>query len=533
MECIEKLSDLFSRIEKKEIKTNFISREIKNDGELKKSLLEESSELDLNYESPNDLQRIRYIFIDKNINFCFCGKPLSWRNYTKGYNKTCGNPGCSAIQNKESVKKFYLENYGTEHLFKTEKFKEDLKNKFKEKYGVDNPFKSEEIKKKIKETNIKKFGESSWLKVENNKKIIAEKISENKRIQRDLKIEKLKIPIEVKKYSTGEKVYILCRTCKEESTFSSSYFNKKITAGKNPCLKCNPILWGSSKGESELYEYIKSLYSGEIIKNDRIILEGKEIDIYIPDLDIAFEFNGIYYHSELFIDKKKVLHKKNQLERKGISLINVWEDEWDLKNEIIKSRISSIFNLNERIYARKCSVIEITGKEEKDFLIKNHIQGYVPSKIKMALVENGEMVSVMTFGGYRKSLGKNSVEGEYELLRFCNKLNTSVIGGASKLFKKFKEKYSPEKVISYQNNSWNTGNLYSNLEFEKIGITDPNYYWAKKNIRFNRFNFRKDKLIKQGYDPNKTEWEIMEEKGYYRIWDLGNIKWEYTKNPRK
>lgn len=529
MKTIEKLSDLFDLIENKEIKTNFISREIKNNEELKKSLLEESSELDLKYESPSDLQRIRYIFIDKKINLCLCGSPLSWRNYNKGYNKTCGDKKCSSEKNKESVKKFYLENYGTEHLFKTEKFKKDLKNKFKEKYGVDNPFKSEEVKRKIKETNIKKFGESSWLKVKENKKKLAEKISENKKKERDLKIEKLKIPIEVKEYESGEKIKIFCKVCDGESQFSPSYFNKKISVGKNPCLGCNPILWGESKGELELYEHIKSLYKGEIIKNDRIILEGKEIDVYVPHLGIAFEFNGIYYHSELFIGKDKVLNKKNLLEEKGISLINVWEDEWDLKKEIIKSRISSIFGLNEKIYGRKCEIKEITGREEREFLIKNHIQGYVPSAIKMALMKDGEIVSLMTFGGYRKSLGKNSEEGEYELLRFCNKLNTSVVGGASKLFEAFIKKYSPKKVISYQNNSWNTGNLYSNLGFEQIGITKPNYYWAKGNIRFNRFNFRKDKLVKEGYDRNKTEWEIMEERGYYRIWDLGNIKWEYTK----
>jgi hypothetical protein len=529
MKNIEKLSDLFNLIENKGIKTNFISREIKNNIELKKTLSEESSELDLFYESPSDLQRIRYIFIDKEIKFCLCGKPLSWRNYTKGYNKSCGDKKCSIEKNKESVKKFYLENYGTDHLFKTEKFKTGLKEKFKEKYGVENPFGSQEIKDKIKETNIRKFGESSWLKVEANKKKIAEKISETKRKERDLKIKTLGIPIEVKNYESGDNVKILCNDCKTESKFSVSYFNKKITVGNNPCLVCNPILRGESRGEVELYNHIKSLYTGKIIKNDRIILEGKEIDVYMPDLGIAFEFNGIYYHSELFIGKDRVLNKKNLLSEKGISLINIWEDDWELKKEIIKSRISSVFGLTQKIYARKCYIREISGKEEKDFLLKNHIQGYIPSKIKIALIENGEIVSLMTFGGYRKALGKDRIEGEYELLRFCNKLNTSVIGGASKLFKFFIRKYSPEKVISYQNNSWSTGNLYSNLGFTQIGITDPNYYWAKGNVRFNRFNFRKDKLVSQGYDKNKTEWEIMTERGYYRIWDLGNVKWEYKK----
>jgi hypothetical protein len=135
----------------------------------------------------------------------------------------------------------------------------------------------------------------------------------------------------------------------------------------------------------------------------------------------------------------------------------------------------------------------------------------------------------MSFGSYRKSLGKNKIIGEYELLRFCNKLGINVIGGASKIFKYFINKYLPNKVLSYQNNSWNTGNLYEKIGFIKKNTTDPNYYWVKGNLRFNRFNFRKDKLIKEGYDPNKTESEIMYGRGYYRIWDMGNIKWEYKK----
>lgn len=529
MKTIEKLSDLFDLIEKKEIKTNFVTRIIKNNPNLKKNLLEKSSDLDKIYNSPSDLQRIRYVFKENKIGLCKCGNPLLWRNYTKGYNKTCGDKKCSGEKNGESLKKHYMEKYGVEHLFKTEKFKENLKNTFIEKYGVDNPFKSNVIKDKIKETNLKKFGETSWIKIEENKAKIAEKISKNKREGRDLKIKELKIPIKVIESGLEGRVQIKCGDCKSESIFSSSYFNKKISIGKNPCLKCNPILRSTSLGEIELYEFIRDNSERNTIKNDRKILGGKEIDVYIPDLNLAFEFNGIYYHSEIFIEKEKTRLKKEALKEKGIDLINVWEDDWEYKKEIIKSRILNILGKNRKIYARKCLLRGISGKEEKNFLIENHIQGYVPSKIKIGLFYGEEMVSVMTFGDYRKSLGKNKIEGEYELLRFCNKLGISVIGGASKIFKEFISKYDPIKVISYQNNSWNTGNLYKNLGFKEIGLTDPNYYWAKGNVRFNRFNFRKDKLVKEGYDRNKTEWQIMEERGYFRIWDLGNLKWEYKK----
>ena len=136
----------------------------------------------------------------------------------------------------------------------------------------------------------------------------------------------------------------------------------------------------------------------------------------------------------------------------------------------------------------------------------------------------------MTFGEKRISLGQKSKESEYELLRFCNKLETSVTGGASKLFNFFINKYNPASVLSYQDNAWGAGDLYKNIGFNLIDKgTFPNYWWCKGNVRFHRFNFRKDKLIKEGYDRGKTEDLIMTERGYYKLWDFGNLKWEYTK----
>jgi hypothetical protein len=169
----------------------------------------------------------------------------------------------------------------------------------------------------------------------------------------------------------------------------------------------------------------------------------------------------------------------------------------------------------------------MTPSEEREFLVNNHIQGYVPSKIKIGLYYENNLVSIMTFGSRRKVLGQNSESGKYEMLRFCNKLNTQVIGGASKLFSHFIANYNFSSVTSYQDNDWHAGNLYEKLGFEMIEKPKPNYYWCKGNIRFHRFNFRKDKLVSEGEDPNLSESDIMTARGYYKLWDYGNYKWEY------
>ena len=158
---------------------------------------------------------------------------------------------------------------------------------------------------------------------------------------------------------------------------------------------------------------------------------------------------------------------------------------------------------------------------------ENHIQGFVGSNIKLGLFFNNELVSLMTFGNLRKSLGQVSKKGVYELLRFCNKINISVIGGASKLFKFFIKNYKVEEVISYSLNSYSDGNLYKNIGFNLENNTDINYFWCKNGIKYHRFNFRKDKLVKEGYDVTKTESEIMYERGYFKVFDCGSKKWIY------
>lgn len=124
----------------------------------------------------------------------------------------------------------------------------------------------------------------------------------------------------------------------------------------------------------------------------------------------------------------------------------------------------------------------------------------------------------MTFGNRRVSMGKKTTnEGEYELLRFCNKLNTNVIGGASRLFKYFINNYNPLEITTYADRSISQGKLYETLGFKFFGKTEPNYYYIIDGIRHHRFNFRKDKLIKEGFDANKTEHQIMIDRKIYNI----------------
>ena len=293
------------------------------------------------------------------------------------------------------------------------------------------------------------------------------------------------------------------------------------------CPSCGNII---SNFENEINDFINSL-NIKTIKKERKILNGNEIDIFVPNYNLGIECDGLYWHSELYKNMNYHLEKTLKCNEKNIRLLHIFEDEWINKQNIIKSIISNILHKNEnKIYARKCVIKNVDNQIKQSFLNDNHLQGDVISSINIGLYHNDELISIMCFGKKRLNLGhKNVIENEYELLRFCNKLNTSVIGGASKLFKYFIKTYNPNEIISYCDRRYGKGLLYEILGFKFKHFSKPNYYYIIGNNRKNRFKFRKNELVKQGFDKNKSEHEIMKEQKIYRIYDCGNYVFLWTK----
>lgn len=315
-------------------------------------------------------------------------------------------------------------------------------------------------------------------------------------------------------------------TCPIHGDFEQIARNHLYGSGCPKCFK------DKSNIEKEILTFIKTLTHCDIIENDRTILDGKEIDIYIPELKIGIEVNGLVWHSEKFeTDKLYHLNKTIKANEKGVRLIHIFEDEWNLQRNICESRLKSIFNVSlSKIYARKCEIREVDFKTSKEFLIKNHIQGPTIDKYRFGLYYNDELVSLITFGKLRLNLGSKNQQNTYELIRFCNKLNTSVLGGASKLLVYFIKKYQPSEIISYADRRWSIGKLYENLNFQLYNISTPSYFYVKDKKRYNRFNFRKDVLVSKYNCPqDMTEHEFCLKNELYRIYDCGCLCYKWKK----
>jgi hypothetical protein len=310
-----------------------------------------------------------------------------------------------------------------------------------------------------------------------------------------------------------------CICCEREVNFSPSkkFYNTYCSLHVNS--------HHTSKKEKELYSFIKKIFNGNIIQNFKLN-NNTEIDIFIPSINLGFEFNGLYWHSDEYKSQHYHYDKLLLAESNNINLVTIWEDDWDNKKDIIKSIILNKLNKNStKIYARKTNIKNVNFNEYKLFLNKNHIQGWSQSSINIGLYYNDELVSLMTFGKKRNILNSSSEnKNHYELIRFANSLNTTVIGGASKLFNYFIHTYNPEEIISYANLDISKGDLYKRLEFKNMGHTGINYWWVVDGERRHRSNFMKYKLIENGENKNQTADEIMRKKGYNKIYGNGNLK---------
>jgi hypothetical protein len=310
-------------------------------------------------------------------------------------------------------------------------------------------------------------------------------------------------------------------TCNTHGDFTK-VASRHTTGGAEGCPKCSNV--GPSSFELEVCEFLDFI-GIDYECNRRDLLDGKEIDIYIPSNNTAIECNGSYWHSENN-GKGKTYHleKTNKCSENGIHLIHLWEHEWRYHNDLVKNRLRIKLGKSPRVFARNTQVVEITYARAKEFLEANHVQGACVSKINLGLFEGMDLLAVMTFGKSR--FDKNV---EWELLRFCS--STHVVGGASKLFKYFCRKYNPKSVISYSDKKWNTGKVYEKLGFKYKLTSDPCYFYTKNYKDFyHRVKFQKHKLKKQldTFDENLTEVQNMKANGYDRIWDCGTDVWQWN-----
>lgn len=513
-------------------KPKHFSQIIKRDNELVEEITANSG-----ISSDRLLDHI-YSYITGESNVCKNGNIKEVSSIKEGY-KFCGRAN-KCMCAKESVSRSVAETKKqfsdeTNHQINTKRKRTNI-----EKYGVDNTGQTSRAKenhkrfyedtKKVDDvvaktiaTKIEKYGDAKYNNREKAKSTCLEKygvdntylITEN---NSNKKLSLLKDIESLKALYHKKSIIEIAEYCNVHIQTVYKWLN--YHGLRKPFV---------SSGEQELYNFLVNdlgVQDSEIIRNTRKVI-SKELDFYLPEYNLAIEFNGIYWHHEDVDHISKLYHyeKFKECENKGIQLLNILSVDWDNSKDKIKRIISHRLRKTKRkrIFARKCTVKYVSIQETRDILDCTHIQGYTTAQLALGLYYNEELVAVMTFSLPRTGIGKHR-ENCYELVRYTTKYD--IPGGASRLLKHFLNDYKCD-IISYSDNSWSTGDMYTKLGFELEQEHKPSYwYYRPRDTKLmHRYNFTKYKLVEQGFDKNKTERQITKEMGLLRYWDCGKRVW--------
>lgn len=237
-----------------------------------------------------------------------------------------------------------------------------------------------------------------------------------------------------------------------------------------------------------------------------------------------------------FGNLKTAQHTKRCLDALGVRLIQIFEDEFQ-QFDLLKQKLQHYAGTNPstRIHSRKLEIREADKQHKKDLLNRNHLQGNDNAQVNLGAYLDDKLVAVMTFSHPRVALGqkgKKDRTGVWELSRFCTDVNYRIPGVASRLLKHFQRNYPWKQIYSYADKRWSVGNMYTQLGFELVADNPPDYFYVVDGVRKHRWNYRKD-VIKNtlpNYDPALTEYQNMQNHGFWRVWDCGTLKYEIVNN---
>lgn len=470
-------------------------------------------------------------------------------------------------RSKESIEKARqtcLKKYGVENVSQIKEVKQKRENTFKERYhgainpgqveefrkkaidtlfqrtGYENPNKDPEVRKKIEKTCIEKYGTSCSLHNEEiHKKTLATwkdkygSDSPNKFPEVQEKIRK-----GIWNYSLGqifsgdrlrgEAIPLFKPEDYQGSSWKIKYpfecpichtkFKSVLADGIIPvCPTCHPPLKGTSQGELEVTDFIGSLIpEKEIETKNRTILDGQELDIYIPPKNLAIEYDGIRYHSSLYGKQKNYhLNKTKACESQNIRLIHIWDIEWNDKKEIVKSFIKSALGFyDEIIDIKECEIRKVSESEASIFLNENHMQGYVPSKESLGIFYRDSLTAVASF---RKLISPGF---SWELVRFAVKRGYHIINGFDKLIETFLQSHKREgTLIAHSDRRLFTGNIYHKY-FKELAPSDPIRYWTSNFKELFSEKEATNTLKKISHPDIPIEQQLVQA-GYYEVYDCG------------
>ncbi len=445
----------------------------------------------------------------------------------------------SNLEVRKKVSNTMMEKYGYNSPLECPDILDKISNTMLDRYGVAYPFQSSEIRNKANVTNLTRYdGLMTHARIAVYKKYDGNPFSDPK-----IK-EKIKTTL-IDRYNrthpkqiqlTDEQLSILTN----EDKFSNLVTGKTLTlAGHILGVDATTIARYCDyydkrhvlTTKSSINEYIIKTILDELsikyIQNTKKIIPPFELDFYLPDYNSAIEVGSLFYHSEINAGRGRTYHWNKWLacSTMNISLYQWFDDEITNKIDIIKSKILYMTsNINTSIGARHIVMKKVSVQDERMFLDSNHIQGFSKDRQYVIGGYYGDvLISIMTF----------ATRGSYiELTRFATNINANYPGLFSKMLKYSCNTLPPGDILSFSANCHSNGNVYEASGFILSHYVKPSEFYTKNyHEKFNKKGFTKTKLLKKypDIDITKTEWALMRELGYDRIWDAGKVAWKFVR----
>lgn len=474
-----------------------------------------------------------------------------YQNYEAktGYSHPSHNPEVI-----EKTKETCRNKFGCDYAVSSEDVRRKSEDTNMKRYGTIHPTQTDEVKQKTADTCLERYGSTSYLSSDEGRLRSIRRMRstygvDNYNQTKQSIASKMYDPSKIDEYMKFlDDPHRYIESLGHTPTIHELSIMLGISSAADKVVELNLqslVKYTLSSMEDELYTFLISIGCDPltVVRHDRRSIKPYELDVTCNN--VSFECNPTSTHNSSvpFYDADQPLSpsyhkmKTDLCEDKNIFLFHIFGYEWTHKRPIIESMIRNILGKCEsRIYARKCVVKEVDSKTSSKFLNENHRQGSTNSSVRLGLFYDGELVSLMTFGKMRRTIGTSKNEDLsdcWELIRFCSKLNTSVIGGASKLFKHFVREYHPTRIRSFSDRAHTKGTLYQTLGFNEIRRSDPGYVWVdvRTDIAYHRYNAQKQNikafLQDESIDLSMTEREIMESHGFVQVFDSGTITWEW------
>lgn len=482
---------------------------------------------------------------------CQCGSPLSWHADRHRYRNYCSR-ACTARYSVDSKKSKNLATmgkewhtqtadwrekvrttsrarFGTDHYSQTQDFKQRTADTCLEKFGVERPAQSPTVRQKMRSTNLERYGVPN-----------AAQSAEIQQKMQDTNLERYGVINAAARHiseatraflQAPTRLTVALQTQTIREIAQEHGISVKPLYDRVKLWNITLPVWSTSSMERQIHDFVSQHYTGEIVINDRSLLNNQEIDIWLPDLNLAIECNGTYWHCESQGRGSDYhLNKTLRCQEKNIDLVHIWENDWIDRRNIVESMLRYRLGVCATVHARKLKPVELSTEQCRLFIEGNHLQGWaVGARACVGLIDqNGSIMSAMALG--RDRFGKTQ---SWELLRFASILCYAIPGAASKLLKHFVSAHNPEKIISYSDRASTRGAVYEKMGFVLDHYSRPNYRYTRDYMKFySRNRFQKHRLPKllEKFDAALTEWQNMQANGWDRLWDCGNAVYVWSRS---